>query len=357
MTNLELCRTSASFVQTILKFRPYCEPRGVRDIPCGLQNSAGRLLLSGLILGLLAIANGCSRPANAGWQGYVEGDFLYLGPSLAGRIESVLVSKGAQVESGAELFRLERTQEQAAQREASERIRQLAARLADSQKGLRPTEITSLEARLAQAQSGAALSRLQLERTAALREQHAVAEDEFDRVRLNHASATHLVSEIEAQLATARLGSRIDVIHAAEADVDAARAALDRVEWSLDQRILKAPTAGLVYDTVYRAGEHVLAGSPVVILLPPENIKVRFFVPEAELGALKTGDRVTIAITGRSASILARITYISPKPEFTPPVLYNRDNRAKLVFLIEATPDDASVARDLHPGQPADVTR
>ncbi len=306
---------------------------------------------------MLVLAPGCSRPANVGWQGYVEGDFLYLGPSVAGRIEIVSVAKGSQVESGAELFRLERTQEQAAQREASERVRLLAARLADSRKGLRPTEIASLEARLAQAESGAALSRLQLERAATLREQHAVAEDEFDRVRLNHVATTNLVVEIQAQLATARLGSRIDLIHAAEAELDAARAALDRVDWSLEQRTLKAPTAGLVYDTVYRAGEHVLAGSPVVILLPPENIKVRFFVPEAELGALKTADRVTIAITGRSASISARITYVSPKPEFTPPVLYNRDNRAKLVYLIEATPDDASVARDLHPGQPADITR
>lgn len=333
------------------------DAQGARHLSGEFLNLTPRLLFAGLVLWLLACVAGCSRPANTGWQGYVEGDFLYLGPSLAGRIEKLSASKGTRVESGAELFRLERTQEQAAQREASERVRQLAARLADSRKGFRPTEITSLDARLAQARAGAELSRLQLERATSLREQRAVAEDEFDRVRLNHVSTTNLVAEIEAQLATARLGGRIDVINAAEADLDAARAALDRVDWSLNQRILKAPVSGLVYDTVYRAGEHVLAGSPVVILLPPENIKVRFFVPEAELGALKTGDGVRISITGRSTAIQARITYVSPKPEFTPPVLYNRDNRAKLVFLVEATPEDTSVARELHPGQPADVAR
>ena len=355
MTDSRLYPTFGSFVQNVPQARFLNGARGARHLSGEISNSRPRPLFFALVLWLLAFATGCSRPANTRWQGYIEGDFLYLGPSLAGRIENLSVSKGTQIEAGAELFRLEQTQEQAAQREASERVRQLAARLEDSRKGLRPTEISSLDARLAQARAGAELSRRQLERATTLLAQHAVTEDEFDRVRLTHVSTTHLVAEIEAQLATARLGGRIDVINAAEADLDSARAALDRIDWSLNQRRLKAPVSGLVYDTLYRTGEHVLAGSPVVILLPPENIKVRFFVPEAELGALKLRDAVKISITERSAPFQARVTYVSVKPEFTPPVLYNRDNRAKLVFLIEATPEDVSVARDLHPGQPADV--
>ena len=97
------------------------------------------------------------------------------------------------------------------------------------------------------------------------------------------------------------------------------------------------------------------AATPVVALLPPENIKVRFFVPEAGFGGLKAGDPVKVTITGRAAPLDAHISYLSPQPEYTPPILYNRDNRSKLVFMVEAV-FAAGVARDLHPGQPADVT-
>jgi HlyD family secretion protein len=110
-----------------------------------------------------------------------------------------------------------------------------------------------------------------------------------------------------------------------------------------------------VADTLYREGEFVTIGSPVVALLPPENLKVRFFVPEPDFAGLKAGDRVRVALTGRAAPIEGKVNYLSPRPEYTPPVLYNRDNRAKLVFMVEAAMD-AAVARELHPGQPVDVT-
>ncbi len=102
-------------------------------------------------------------------------------------------------------------------------------------------------------------------------------------------------------------------------------------------------------------GEFVAAGNPVVSLLPAENIKVRFFVPAAEFAALTAGAPVRIAITGRPAPLDARISYLSPSPEYTPPILYNRENRSKLVFMVEAVFTDATAARDLHPGQPVDV--
>ena len=84
-------------------------------------------------------------------------------------------------------------------------------------------------------------------------------------------------------------------------------------------------------------------------------MKVRFFVPESEFATLKAGDKVSVGITGVAAPLEARVNYLSPRPEFTPPILYNRDNRAKLVFMVEAALDPVA-ARDLHPGQPVDVT-
>ena len=95
--------------------------------------------------------------------------------------------------------------------------------------------------------------------------------------------------------------------------------------------------------------------APVIALLPPENIKVRFFVPEAQFASLKAGGVVHVTLTGRDTPLEARVSYLSPKPEYTPPILYNRENRSKLVFMVEAVFDPA-VARDLHPGQPVEVT-
>ena len=302
-----------------------------------------------------SILTSCTRHETSGYQGYLEGEFVYVAAPLGGQLEKLSVARGTRVEAGAPLFTLEQSAELSALREVAERMRQSQARLADLRKGLRPTELAALDARLAQARAAAELSALELERATRLHQTTVLSDDDFDRVRLNHESNTKLVAETEAQLATARLGGRSDLIAAAEADAAAAQAALDRAGWSVAQKNRSAPAAALVYDTLFREGEFVAAGQPVVSLLPPANIKVRFFVPEADYAKLKTGALVKVTLTGLPTPLEARISYLSPKPEYTPPILYNRENRAKLVFLIEAVFDPAA-ARDLHPGQPADVT-
>jgi HlyD family secretion protein len=304
---------------------------------------------------LVLLTAGCSRPAGTGYQGYLEGDFIYVAAPLAGRLDKLAVQKGTRVAAGAELFTLEQSAELSGLREAAERFRQSQARLADLMKGQRPSELAALAARLAQARSAAELSGRELERATKLHATAVMSAEDYDRTRLTHEANTKLVAETEAQLVTAQLGGRADAVAAAQADVAAAQAAVDRAGWSVAQKTQSAPRAALVYDTLFREGEFVPATTPVVSLLPPENIKVRFFVPEAGFGALKAGDRVRVAITGRP-ELEAHITYLSPSPEYTPPVLYNRENRSKLVFMVEAIFMDAAAARDLHPGQPADVS-
>lgn len=308
----------------------------------------------GLAFAALILA-GCSPRGSTAYQGYLEGEFVYLAAPLAGRLDRLTVQKGARVTAGTELFRLEQGAELAALREAAERVRSAQARLADLRKGQRPSELAALAARLAQARAAAELATRELDRLTKLHASRVASDDDFDRARLNQEAAGKLVAEIAAQLDTAQLGARADAITAAEAEAAAAQAALDRAGWAVAQKSQSAPRDGLIYDTLYREGEFVAAAAPVVSLLPPENIKVRFFVPEAAFGGLKAGDPVQVALSGRAAPLTAHISYLSPKPEYTPPVLYNRENRAKLVFLVEAAFDPA-VARDLHPGQPAEVT-
>lgn len=310
---------------------------------------ASTLALAGLMLG------GCQRPPATGWQGYLEAEFIHVGAPLAGRLDRLAVQRGDRVEAGAPLFTLEHAGELAAQREAADRLRSAQARLDDLRKGARPSELATLEARVEQARASAELSQRELERAGQLFQSGVLAATEHDRARLTHERNRGTIEEVAARLATARLGGRTDAIAAAEAEVAAATAARERADWAVAQKTQSAPRAALVHDTLYREGEFVALGAPIVSLLPAENLKVRFFVPEADFATLRPGDAVRVGLTGRASPLEARVTYLSPRPEYTPPILYNRDNRAKLVFMIEAALNPAAAA-GLNPGQPVDVT-
>lgn len=138
----------------------------------------------------------------------------------------------------------------------------------------------------------------------------------------------------------------------AEAALRTAEARLASAQTRLARRKMASPVTGTVQQIYYRPGELVPAGRPVVSLLPPGNIKIRFFVPETFLPKVELGDAVTVHCDGCKADIAARVTFISRSSEFTPPVIYSLDERSKLVFLIEARTDTPG---ELRVGQPVDV--
>jgi HlyD family secretion protein len=317
------------------------------------RSRATRLSLA-LAVAALSLA-GCSGSGPRTWQGYLEGDFIYVASPLAGRLETLAVEKGSRVKKGAPLFGLEHAAESDALRQASQELKASQSQLDDLMKGSRPDEIAALEARLAQSRATEELSRLDLARQAELFKAGAISASDFDRARLTHEANAKAVDEDAARLETARLGGRADAVAAARALVRAAADAEAHARWSVEQKAQAAPRDALVYDTLYREGEFVTAASPVVALLPPGNLKARFFVSEQDFGLIKAGDRVTVAIDGLPGPLEARVSYLSPQPEYTPPVLYNRDNRSKLVYMIEAV-FAGNAAADLHPGEPVDVS-
>jgi len=285
----------------------------------------------------------------------VEGEFVYVASPLAGALESLHVRRGGQVKAGDLLFELNSTPEKAARDEAERRLAQARANLEDVKKGKRPSEIDSLHAQLKQARAALVLSEREFERQNNLiRIPGATAELDFDRARSARDQNRQRMTQLEAELTTAQLGSRVDQIAAAEASVRALDAALDKAQWDLLQKRQTAPKSGLVFDTLFREGEWVAAGRPVIALLPPENIKVRAFVPEAKVGTIHPSEPVQVRIDGVNEPFLGMISYISPKAEYTPPVIYSRESRDKLVFMIEAV-FDAPTSAKLHPGQPVDL--
>jgi HlyD family secretion protein len=229
----------------------------------------------GLAAALVLLA-GCGRTAPGRYQGYIEGEFVYVAAPLGGTLTNLAVNRGDAVKTGQLLFELEHEAEAASVREAEERQSQARARLADAQKGRRPSEIASLAAQLQRAKANLELSQLDLRRREQLHAQNVIAPEELDAAKSRRDADQAQVDSLSADLDTARLGARTDEIAAAEADVQAAGAALVRARWSVTQKRQFAPTNAVVQDTLYLPGEFVPAGNPVVSLLPPGNVRVRF---------------------------------------------------------------------------------
>ena len=303
---------------------------------------------------LLASIAACSKRDENLLQGYIEGDFVYVSSQYSGRLEKLAVQRGATVNAGDLLFALDDAPEKAARDEAERRRAQAAANLQDARKGRRPSELEALRAQIGQAQAALDLAQKEVLRQEKLiRTPGATTEQELDRARSVVRQNRERVIQLQAELETARLGSRTDQVSAAEAALRAQDAALVKAEWDLAQKRQAAPAAGVVFDALYRVGEWVAAGRPVVSLLPPLNVKLRVYVPEPWLSSIHVGDTVQVNADG-ATPVDAKVSFVSPRAEFTPPVIYSRENRSKFVFLIEAR-FDPRVAAKLHPGQPVDV--
>jgi HlyD family secretion protein len=237
---------------------------------------------------LLLLLNGCSDPSQDRFQGYVEGEFVYVASPLAGQLETLSVQRGQQVTAGQPLFALDETAERAG---------------------------------LDQARAALVLSEAEFARQEKLLRMGPAAQQDYDRARSTR---------------------------------DQDRQRLAQAEWNFNQKKQSAPQSGLVYDTLFRQGEWVPAGKPAVVLLPPQNIKVRAFVPETRVGSIHYDDPIQVTVDGVQNPFIGKVSYISPRAEYTPPVIYSRESRAKLVFMIESV-FEPQVAGSLHPGQPVDV--
>ncbi|MEW6313101.1 MAG: HlyD family efflux transporter periplasmic adaptor subunit [Pseudomonadota bacterium] len=304
---------------------------------------------------MIALLAGCGDNVDQAFPGYAEGEYVRIAAPFAGSLSTLSARRGEQVGEGAALFALEQESEKAARSEARERLRRAEAQYENLTKGKRPDEIAAIEAQQFQAAAAQQLSEIQLHRQEKLFAAGASTHQMLDEAHAAYQRDTARASELAAQLRIARLGARRDEIDAAAAEVSAARAALAQAEWKLAQKSVKAPLGGLIADTYYVQGEWVPAGSPVVSLLPPQNIKVRFFVPETVLAQMTAGRALKVNCDACGAALSARVSFISPQAEYTPPVIYSKENRARLVYLVEAelAPQDAT---RLHPGQPLDVT-
>ncbi len=302
------------------------------------------------------LLSGCTpnRENENVWQGYVEAEYVDVSSSQSGRLDRLSVTRGQQVGLGAALFALEAVNEAAAERQAQQQLDATEAQLADIKHGKRPQEQAVTRAQLEQAQAAAKKAGIQFNRDQIQYQAGGIAKQQLDDSRAAFDTATAQVLQWQSQLAVDRLPNREAQIRAQQAQVDASHAVLEQAEWKLAQKTVSATRTGLVFDTMYREGEWVAAGNPVVRMLPPENVKVRFFVPEAALSKLHVNQTVALRCDGCQTELAARISYVATNAEYTPPIIYSNESRHKLVFMIEAHPAAVDAVK-LHPGQPLEV--
>ena len=300
---------------------------------------------------LLLLLAGCDKPAVDAWQGYVEGEFVLLASPRPGVLRKLYVRRGDSVEAGKQVFFLEQEVERGARSEAEERVRTAEAQLANLQAPRRPQEVAALREALNQAKAALELSRANLARERELFRKGFSPQARVDDARTAAERDEARVKQAQAQLNDALVPvGREDERKAAEGALGAARAALAQSSARLDQMSVVAPVNALVQDTFFVEGEWVAAGKPVASLLPPGNVKARFYVPETVVGGIAIGRTVEIACDG-CQPLQAKVSYVSSQAEYTPPVLYSKESRSKLMFLVEARLPKA----ELRPGQPIDV--
>jgi HlyD family secretion protein len=286
--------------------------------------------------------------------GYVEGDFVLLAPIETAQVETVSVRRGDRVEAGKIVATLERGDAEIAVAEAEAGLARANAQLADLRLGKRPEEIAVLEAAVRSAKAQAEEAKRVLARAQDLFRRGIAPESQFDEASTRLELADAEVRQAEANLAVAGLAARAETIKAAEYQVNQAEAQLEQARWRLSKRMLEAPSPGRIDDVIRNAGDIAGPSAPVISMLPDGAVKLRVFVPEAQFSSIKVGALLDVRCDGCPDGLTARVSYVSPDPEFTPPVIYSLETRQKLVYLVEARPEGE--ASPLQPGQIVDVS-
>ncbi|MER2528731.1 MAG: HlyD family efflux transporter periplasmic adaptor subunit [Candidatus Competibacter denitrificans] len=297
----------------------------------------------------------CGQPADNTLQGYVEGEYLYLAAPQSGYLKTPAATRGSRVTVGQPVFALDTEPDDQALAEAEARAESAKEKLLNLQNPRRPSEIAALEANLRASEAHLRLTASQLDQQEALQRKNFIAQSKVDEARSAHDQAKAQVEAAKQQIATYRttLGRQAEV-GGAEADLKAATAQAAQKRWLVEHKLVTAPAEGEIFETYYRPGEWVPAGSPVASLLPDARRRLRFFVPEPLIATIKPDAMIEARCDGCPTPIRAQVDFISPKAEYTPPVIYSRGAREKLVFRIEAVPAPEQ-AQALRPGLPVDV--
>lgn len=280
-----------------------------------MHNTIGRNAV--IVLACALVLSACGKtPTDV--SGYIDTDMTYLSSSYAGRMQNLLVERGSKVESGQVVFQVDPTFEA------------LSAEYEQSSAKALKAELGGLKDQIKYA--AALFKRQQI-----MRKSDASSVDDLQIARKNLEVLNKQKTSIEAKIAAA------DVL-------------TKRTEWQKSEKEGVTPAEGLVFDTFVMPGEFTQPGQPIMALITPDSLKITFFVSEKELADYKVGQKIKISMDGKAEIYIASIRFISNLAEYTPPIIFSREERKKLVFKIVARPDSPDLER-MHLGQPVTVSQ
>lgn len=302
---------------------------------------------------LLSLLVSCS-PHTDTLQGYIDGEYTNLAANLSGRLQRLHVERGQSVKQGDPIFELDQEPEVSAFKKAESDLQAQQSKLKDYMAGERTTVLAGIIAQREQAQADLDLAKVNFERNQILFKKGVVSKASYDEALATLKASQQKVNQFEQNLKEAELGERQYRILEQSENVQAAQADYKQAKWRLDQKSVVAPEDGLIFDTFFNEGEQVNANQAVAALLAPRYVRLIFYIPEPLRGTLALNQRILFDFDGATQKYEAYINYISPQAEYTPPVIFSRESRMKLVFRVQAKLP-LSIATKVHPGQPVDV--
>ena len=287
------------------------------------------------------------------YLGYVEGETSLIAPPIAGRLLERPVDRGGNVKKGDRLFVIDPVVARAEVARAEAALAEATARYENMLTGKRQEEQDVVRGQRREVEASLALAEIELKRQAQLLERAYTTRQAYDQADAQVRQLRSRAASLAAQEKVGDLAARPDEIDAAKALVVQNQANVDQAKKKLDDLMPVAPEDALVENTFFNVGEWVPAGSPVISLLPDFRVKLRFFVPEEDVARARPGNEVSFTCDSCPSGLKATIIYVSPRAEYTPPVIYSQSARTKLVFLVEARPTKLRVP--LQPGLPVAV--
>lgn len=308
----------------------------------------GAIAVLGVIAWLLVFRDGETPTLT----GYVEGERVYLAAPVSGAVAELYVREGERVAAGGRTFLIDPGVQRAQAESAAAAVGAAEARAEDLRKGQRAEELSVYDAELQAALASERQAEADYTRIEPLVRRGIYAPARLDQVRAARDAARAQTAAVRRRREVATLGARQDAIAQADQQAAQAEGGLAEANTRLAQLAPVAPGAARVEEIFYRPGEWAAANQPILALLPDREVKLVFFVPEAEMALYRPGRTVRFTCDGCARAGTARITWVSARPEFTPPVLYARGSRDRLVYRVEALPAGAAT---LNPGLPVDV--
>ena len=284
-----------------------------------------------------------------GWNGYVEADYHYAAPISPGRIIAIPVQEGQVVAAGDVLMRLDDRAQSAALAEARARVAQAAANLDNLRTGKREDEIAVIRADLDKARAAQRQQKVNFDRADQLLKRNVASLSQWQSEKAALDAADAAVAELEAQLRVAELPARGAEQTASEQALAAAKAAEEAARIALDERTVTAPISGIIDDIYFQEGEVAGTGAPAMAIYDPARMKAILFIPETDRASVTPGMELDLTCDGCPEGLTVAVTRLSAEPQYTPPIIYSRDERARLVFRAEALAEQPLA---LLPGQP-----